>query len=109
MFLNQTGQAPSCYPPPPSATGNTLSGPETPPDLEAIFHVLLGAANRVRVQDQQLTEAIARLRGSWPTNADCAEKAPVRDGFIPAIAAACDELHRAIDRMQLPIDMASKL
>lgn len=109
MITNGSGAAASSYPPPPSATANTLSGPATPPEMEMIFHTLLGAVSRLRLQDQQLTEAVARLRGSLPVEPDHAEHAPPRDGMIPLIAAVCDDLHRAIDRMQLPIDIAAKL
>ena len=109
MIKNGSGAAASCYPPSPPATCNTLSGTATPPEVEVIFHTLMGAVDRIRLQDQQLSEAIARMHGTWPVEAENAGLAPSRDGFIPALAAACDALHRAIDRMQLPIDIAAKL
>lgn len=111
MIKHASGLAPSMYPPPPPpALGNVrTSGPDTPQELQAIFHTLMGAVDRIRIQDQQLTEAVQRMHGTWPVEAGNAECAPNRDGLVPALAAACDALHRAIDRMQLPIDIAAKL
>lgn len=110
MIKHASGLAPSMYPPPPPAIGNLpSSGPATPAELEAVFHTLMGAVDRIRIQDQQLTEAIQRMHGTWPVDAVNVECAPNRDGLVPALAAACDALHRAIDRMQLPIDIAAKL
>lgn len=90
-------------------TAQTLANRITP-ELEPILHSLLGAVERIRVQDNDLAVALSRAIGTWPVEGDCSrECAPDRDGLIPAIAAACDALHVAIDRMQDTVNRARTL
>lgn len=84
--------------------------PRTPAELEAILESVSKAVERVNGQGRVLASAIARTSGVNQVSVGDDSEAPCHPaGLIPHIAALCDDLHRAIDQMQSPIDHASKL
>lgn len=110
--LMSTGMAMAASSPyaasPPRNLGNSTIE-RISPDLETILGVLRGAVQRIKSNNQELIETLSRVHGSWPVEMEDPDMSADRDGIIPAIAAACDDLHRAIDRMRGPIEVSRKL